>query len=100
MAADLAFTIQLGVILPKMKEKLTGDISAITEELIGFAKAGAREGEEFAMEPVKEMLMKDFDIFLTDSILPAIEKKLNPVEDQEETTEEKVNEEASEEAGE
>jgi hypothetical protein len=30
------------------------------------------------MEPVKEMIMKDIDIFLTDCILPDIEKKYAP----------------------
>ncbi|MFN5744833.1 MAG: hypothetical protein ACK443_01885 [Methylococcaceae bacterium] len=78
MSEDLAFRIQLGVILPMLKEKLSADISVIVEEVVKIVKAGNREGDVFEMEPVKEMIMKDIDIFLTDCILPDIEKKYAP----------------------
>jgi hypothetical protein len=96
MSEDLAFKIQLGVILPKMKEKLTSDVGVIVEEMVNIVKAGTREGEEFSMDPVKEMIMKDFDIFLTDCILPDIEKKMSPELD-EVSGEEEVSEETQEE---
>jgi len=47
------------------------------------------------MEPVKEMIMKDFEIFLTDCILPGVEKKLSPPV--EETADESASEESAEE---
>lgn len=45
-------------------------------------KAGSREGEELSMEPIKEIIMKDLEIFLGDCILPDIEKKLKPPEEE------------------
>jgi len=33
MSEDIAFKIQLGVILPKMKEKLATEVTAIVEEI-------------------------------------------------------------------
>ena len=82
MAEDLAFKIQLGVILPKMKEKLSAEVSVIVEDVVNIVQAGTRADEEFSMDPVKEMIMKDFDIFLTDCILPELEKKLAPPEEE------------------
>ncbi|QFY43682.1 hypothetical protein F6R98_14475 [Candidatus Methylospira mobilis] len=78
MSDDLAFKIQLGVILPKMKEKLTTELSSIVEDVVKIVQAGNRAGEVFEMEPVKQIILKDFDIFLTDCILPEIERKLAP----------------------
>jgi hypothetical protein len=95
MSEDIAFKIQLGVILPKMKEKLATEVTAIVEEIAGFANAGIRDGDQFEMEPVKEMIMKDFEIFLTDCILPGVEKKLSPPV--EETADESASEESAEE---
>jgi len=34
MSDDIAFKIQLGLILPNLQEKIAGDMSAIIEELI------------------------------------------------------------------
>ena len=34
MPDDIAFKIQLGLILPKLQEKIAGDMSAIIEKLI------------------------------------------------------------------
>ena len=94
---DLAFRIQLGIILPKMKDKIAGDFSKIVEELVDILKAGTREGEELSMEPIKEIVMKDFEIFLDDSILPAIEAKLAPAEEEGAAEVAKEEEEAEEE---
>lgn len=87
MPEELAFRIQLGIILPKLKEKISGSVSEIVGELVSILKQGTREGEELSLEPIKEIFMKDFEIFLDDSILPDIEKKINPPADEEEAEE-------------
>lgn len=100
MSEDLAFRIQLGLLLPKMKEKIAGELSAIVDELVNILKAGTREGEELTLEPVKEIIMKDFEIFLDDCILPEVEAKLKPPEEdkmEEEAAEAEESEEAEEE---
>jgi hypothetical protein len=94
MSEDLAFRIQLGIILPKMKETIAGDLVKIVDELVDILKAGTREGEELSIEPIKAIIMKDLEIFLDDYILPDVEAKLQPPE--EETTED-IEEEAAEE---
>ena len=94
MSEELAFRIQLGITLPKLKEQIAGNLSTIVEELVDILKAGSREGEELSMEPIKEIVMKDLEIFLDDCILPDIEKKLKPPE--EEKAEEGEAEEAEE----
>ena len=97
MSDDLAFQIQLGLILPKMKDKLSADLMTITEELVDVIKAGATSGEEVSLDAVKELVMKDFEIFIDTSIFPVIDKKLNPPSE-EPAAEEGGGEEASEEA--
>jgi len=99
MSEDLAFRIQLGIILPKMKDTIAADLSAIVAELVDILQAGTREGEELSIEPIKEIMMKDLEIFLDDFILPAIEAKLKPPEEEAaEEPEEEAAEEAEEEA--
>jgi len=100
MSEDLAFRIQLGVILPKMKETIAGDLGKIVNELVDILKAGTREGEELSIDPIKEIIMKDLEILLDDLILPDIEAKLKPPEEEaaEEIEEEAAEEEAEEEA--
>ena len=44
------------------------------------------------MDAVKEIIMKDLEIFLDESILPEIDKKLNPPEEEAAKTEEKAEE--------
>ena len=97
---DIAFKIQLGLILPKLQEKISGELSMIIEELAQIVKAGSIGEGEVPMESVKEIIMKDLEIFLDESILPEIDKKLNPPEPEEETegAEEKADE--GEDAGE
>jgi hypothetical protein len=90
MADDIAFKIQLGLILPKLKDKISGDLSAIIEELAEIVKAGSPEENKVPMDAVKEIMMKDLEIFLDGSILPEIDKKLNPPEEKAEETEEPI----------
>jgi hypothetical protein len=99
MSEDLAFRIQLGIILPKMKDTIAGDLSKIVDELVDILKAGTREGEELSIEPIKEIIMRDLDILLDDFILPDIEAKLKPPEeDAAEEIEEAAEEEEEEKA--
>lgn len=78
MAEDIAFRIQLGIILPKLKANIAGEMSTIIEELVEVVRAGTLEDEEVSLDSVKELIMKDLEIFLDDAIFPEIEKKLNP----------------------
>ncbi len=92
MSDDIAFKIQLGLILPKLKEKVAKEMSAIIEELAQIVKAGSLGEDKVPMDAVKEIIMKDLEIFLDDSILPEIDKKLNPPEEEAEVTEEQAEE--------
>ncbi len=92
---EISFKIQLGLILPRMKEKIGSELTNIVEELVDIVKQGMRAEDEFEMAPIKEIIMKDFEIFLDDAILPDIEKKVNPPE--EEPAEEPQEDEAAEE---
>ncbi|HJO95814.1 MAG TPA: hypothetical protein QF753_20635 [Victivallales bacterium] len=76
MSEDLAFKIQLGVILPKMEQKIASDVNSIVEEVAGFVSAGCREGEKVELIPIKDIIMKDFEILLEDSILPELDKSI------------------------
>ncbi len=81
MSEDLAFQIQLGLILPKFKDKLTTDMTAIVDELVGILQAGNTEGAELSFDEVKELVMKDFEIFISTAIFPEIVKKHTPAEE-------------------
>ncbi|OGT68495.1 MAG: hypothetical protein A3J38_06010 [Gammaproteobacteria bacterium RIFCSPHIGHO2_12_FULL_45_9] len=76
--SDLSFQIQLGMILPKMHEKLGGDMTGIVDELVTVVQAGMAEGEDVTTASVKELVMKDFEIFIDRFIFPDVEKKLHP----------------------
>lgn len=67
---NLAFKIQLGVILPKLEEKISSSALEIFEELVGFVQSGEVEGGEINVEEIKEILVKDFEIFLDKKIIP------------------------------
>jgi len=98
MADDIAFKIQLGLILPKLKQKVSKEMSEIIEELAQIVKAGSLGGGNVPMDAVKEIIMKDLEIFLDDSILPDIDKKLNPPEEKAQEPEEEAEEGESAEA--
>lgn len=82
MSEDLAFRIQLGIVLPKMKEKIADDLSEIVGELVDTLKQGTLGDEEITAEPIKEILMKDFEIFIDEAIMPDVEKKIAPPEEE------------------
>lgn len=92
MSDDIAFKIQLGLILPKLEEKVAKEMSAIIEELAEIVKAGSLKENKVPMDAVKEIIMKDLEIFLDESILPDIDRKLNPPEEEAAETEEKAEE--------
>ena len=76
MSEDIAFQIQLGVILPKMKETLTDSVLTIVEELAQTINAGLVGTDSvFPLEEAKAIFMKDFDIFMDRSVLPSIKEK-------------------------
>jgi hypothetical protein len=84
MSADIAFKIQLGIILPKLKENVGSNLSTIIEDLVTILQAGSLEGDEpISLDAVKEIIMKDLEIFLDDAIFPVIDAKLNPPQPEE-----------------
>ena len=91
---DFAFKIQLGLILPKIKEKIGTGMSEITDELVNIVQAGLGDDEKVDIAQVKETMMKDLEIFLDREVLPAIDARINPPEP------EPVAEEPAEEAAE
>lgn len=82
MSEDLAFRIQLGIVLPKLKEKIGGDLGEIVNELVDILVQGTIGEEEITAEPIKEIIMKDLEIFLDENIMPAVEKKIAPPEEE------------------
>ena len=55
-----------------------------------IVKAGSLGEGNVPMDSVKEIIIKDLEIFLDESILPDIDKKLNPPEEKAEDTEEQA----------
>ena len=74
----LETALQLGVVLPKLREKIGDDLAVIVDELVSTLKSGTRDGETFDVEPVKELILKDLEIFLSDDIFPALVAKYTP----------------------
>ena len=77
---DFAFKIQLGLILPKIKDGIGGGLAEITDELVKIVEAGLDEGEKVDVAMVKEIMMKDLEIYLDRSVMPAIDARVNPPE--------------------
>ncbi|HJO95705.1 MAG TPA: hypothetical protein QF753_20080 [Victivallales bacterium] len=78
MSEELSFQIQLGLILPKMQENLKDDTSKIIDEIVSLLQAGSRGNTELTTESIKEIVMKDYEIFLDDCVLPDVEERLKP----------------------
>ena len=88
MSDDIAFKIQLGLILPKLKDKVSGELVTILRELVQIVSAGYVDDEEKVdIEQIKEVFMKDLEILLDKEIFPIIEKELAPPEDEAEQPE-------------
>jgi len=78
MSDDIAFRIQLGLILPKIKDSISSDLMKITDELVSIVQAGTVSGEAVDLDAIKGILMKDLEIFVDNDIFPVIDKRLNP----------------------
>lgn len=101
MSDDIAFKIQLGIILPKLKDTVGDNLSNIIEELVSILSYGTLEGEDkVELSAVKEIIMKDIEIFLDNDVLPALDAKLNPPEPEAEVNEESAEEAVAEEVAE
>jgi len=80
MSADIAFKIQLGMVLPKLNAQLTDSLSAIVEEVMVHLKDGTLAAEESVnIDDVKALFMQNLEIFLDTTVLPPLDKKFNPV---------------------
>lgn len=78
MSDDIAFRIQLGLILPKIKKSISADLMKITEELVTIVQAGTVSDDPVDLTAIKGILMKDLEIFVDNDIFPVIDAKLNP----------------------
>lgn len=78
MSDDIAFRIQLGLILPKLQTAIKEDLSAISQELMGVIQAGSLEDETVDIDEIKSILMKDLEIFVDRDIMPPLDAILNP----------------------
>ena len=67
---------------------------------VEILSAGTLGEEEVSLDSVKEIIMKDLDIFLDNAIFPAIEKKLHPPQERAEAGEADASAEAEGGAGE
>ena len=93
---DFAFKIQLGLILPKIKEGIGSGLSDITDELVKIVEAGLDAEEKVDLDLVKETMMKDLEIYIDREVMPAIDARLNPPVAAEETPAEEAAEDAAE----
>ena len=81
MPDDIAFKIQLGLILPKLKEKVSPNLTEIVEELVQIVGDGTIEDEAESgtdLSEVKDVMLKVLEILLGKEILPSIEAKQKP----------------------
>ncbi|WP_330925939.1 hypothetical protein [Candidatus Sororendozoicomonas aggregata] len=104
MSEETAFKIQLGLTLPKIKEKLGNELHAIVEELALMFRSGNTESDDDVsadLEAIKAIFLKDMDIYLDKEVIPVLKTSLAP-EPEESSSEDAQPEEAAtdEEAGE
>ncbi|MCW4628471.1 MULTISPECIES: hypothetical protein [Marinomonas] len=94
MSDNIAFKIQLGIMLPKLKSTIQTNLTSIIEDHINLVKEGTLEGEEApSLDDVKVLVMQSLEIFLDNVVLPSIDAKINPaVVEEEVTIEESVEE--------
>ena len=97
MSEDISFKIQLGLTLPKLKDKLSSDLTEIVRELVQIVSAGSVEDDDSPdLDSVKEIIMKDLGIFLDKEIFPVIEAEIKPEQEDEQTEATEPEEEATE----
>lgn len=79
MSDNIAFKIQLGIMLPKLKSTIQTNLTSIIEDHINLVKEGTLEGEEApSLDDVKVLVMQSLEIFLDNVVLPSIDAKINP----------------------
>ena len=78
MSDEIAFRIQLGLILPKMKETLKEDLLSISQELMSVIQAGSSDDQTVDIAEIKDILMKNLEIFVDRDIMPPLDAILNP----------------------
>ncbi|MCL1123692.1 hypothetical protein [Shewanella surugensis] len=79
---DIAFCIQLGLILPKLQATIKEDLLSISQELMTVIQAGSLDNQTVDINEIKNILMKDLEIFVDRDIMPPLDAILNPpVED-------------------
>ena len=80
MSDDVAFRIQLGLILPKITDQIGPNLTRIVDELVSIVQAGTVESDAVDLAQIKEVIMKDLEIYLDGTVFPKIEARLNPPE--------------------
>ena len=50
--------------------------------MVNIIQAGTLDGGEVDLAAVKEIVMKDLEIFLDKEVFPAIDQRLNPAQEQ------------------
>lgn len=83
MSEDVAFRIQLGLILPKITDQIGSNLTSIVEELVTIVQAGTVADESVDLAQVKDIMMKDLEIYLDNSVFPDIDARLNPPAEEE-----------------
>ncbi|WP_298774069.1 hypothetical protein [uncultured Shewanella sp.] len=78
MSDEIAFRIQLGLILPKLQAAIKEDLLAISQELMTVIQAGSLDDQTVEIGDIKAILMKDLDIFVDRDIMPPLDAILNP----------------------
>ena len=101
MAEDLAFRIQLGLILPKIQKNIGDHLRGICEEVVDIVNAGSVGDDTVDLDEVKQIIMKDLEIHLDTDIFPALKQKYSPSDEEAEgAATEEGEPEAAEEAAE
>ncbi|CAA0081774.1 Uncharacterised protein [BD1-7 clade bacterium] len=95
MSDDLAFTIQLGLILPKFDATIKEDLLTIARELTTTVESGSADGGPANLDEIKSLLLQDLEVFLDRTIMPQLHSEQAPAEDTE--ADEEVEAEAAEE---
>ncbi|WP_299493679.1 hypothetical protein [uncultured Shewanella sp.] len=78
MSDEIAFRIQLGLILPKLQAAIQDDLLTISQELMTVIQAGSLDDQTVELDDIKAILMKDLEIFVDRDIMPPLDAILNP----------------------
>ncbi|BFM48691.1 hypothetical protein [Marinomonas sp. THO17] len=79
MSDDIAFKIQLGLVLPKLDAQLKASLGEILEEIMDYLSKGTFADDETpTLDEVKALFLQDLEIYLDKTLLPALDAKRNP----------------------